>query len=100
MNVTKIHTPIATDNLTLNWPVVPCCMPQRTCVCGKTERALRWIAAQAGRVLQPNQLEWCLDQIGQVEGYDRREWENEEDQTVAAAVLQAWADAARDKGML
>ena len=42
----------------------------------------------------------CLDEIDRVEGYDRSDYENEDDARLAGSVLFAWADYARDKGLL
>lgn len=50
--------------------------------------------------MTPEQREWCLDEIGHVEGYDRLEWFGCTDAQLAKGVLQAWADYCRDKGLL
>jgi hypothetical protein len=46
------------------------------------------------------QREWCLDEIGGIEGYDRDEHVQDSDVTLAWTVLHAWVDYCRDKGML
>lgn len=71
------------------------------CVCLPTERALRgW---QSGAILvrmTPEQREWCLQEIGRVEGCDRADYENGSDAEVAAGVLTAWREYCRNKGLL
>lgn len=88
-----------------NLPAVDyCCTfdPQDTemgCICGDSERVLR--AVKLGKVsLTGAQREWCLSEIGRVEGYDRREHESNSDPDLAYSVLCAWTDYARDKGLL
>ena len=69
------------------------------CVCGASERVLR--AIQDGRIrLNSEQREWCMAEISSIEGYTREEYEMADDATVAHAVLCAWMDYARDKGLL
>ena len=49
-----------------------------------------------------NELErkWCLDEIGNVEGYTRADYEAYSDGDLASTVLRAWTDFCRDKGLL
>jgi len=69
------------------------------CMCGDSERVLR--AIQRGEIrLDDEQREWCKEQISAVEGYSRSEYEIADDYTLAAGVLSAWTDYARDKGLL
>jgi len=69
------------------------------CVCPTTEKALRAIKNSDLRMTL-EQREWCLNELNKVEGYDRREHEHDWDRTLANAVLCAWTDYARDKGLL
>lgn len=101
-----IATSLAVDNPALNWPKVGkfCCVGDQfinTCCCGTTERVLR--AYVAGKVLLPmtgDQRTWCLNQIGQVEGHTVSEYAHDDDATLAKAVLDCWAEYARDKRLL
>lgn len=71
------------------------------CFCMDTERALRAIIC--GRIttpLTPAEREECLEEIGWVEGYDRKDYETATDAQLAAGVLHAWLDYCRDKGLL
>ncbi len=66
------------------------------CLCGKEEKKLRVVAA--GRAaLDDKQREWCLAEVHRVEGWD--EYEYETDPMLADAVLEAWVDFCRDKGL-
>lgn len=69
------------------------------CVCPDTEKALRAVA-HSGAALNAEQREWCLREIGRVEGYDRKEHESATDRDLAHTVICAWTDYARDKGLL
>lgn len=72
------------------------------CACGPEERVLR-AYADSTLTLPPmtdEQREWCLDEIGGIEGYDRDEHVQDSDVTLAWTVLHAWVDYCRDKGML
>lgn len=88
----------------LTWPTVPCCIAGRMdmgCVCGPDERALRgFIQGTARPAMTGEQREWCLDQIGQVEGWKREDHAGACDSLLARAVLDAWVDYCRDKGMM
>jgi hypothetical protein len=85
----------------------PCCWDGTenagdSCVCGAEERVLR---AYAGGIqtlpqMTEEQKKWCLDEIGQVEGYERREHLTDSDIDLANTVLRAWVDYCRDKGLL
>lgn len=71
------------------------------CVCLYSERALRgFMERRPGTpvAMTLEQREWCLSQIEQVEGYDRRQYEDDSDRDLASTVLSAWTDYARDKG--
>lgn len=69
------------------------------CICGDSERVLR--AIQRGDVkLTDDQREWCRAEIDKVEGYSRDEYALADDLELAQAVLCAWTDYARDKGLL
>jgi hypothetical protein len=77
-------------------PDVPCQGCDETgCWCGLTEKALR-----AGVALTPEQREWCLNEIGSVEGYKRSDHEAEDDKQLGRSVLSAWVDYCRDKGLM
>ena len=79
-------------------PEVPCCMgPEHDggCLCGLTERVLR-----AGVALTAEQREWCLQEIGKVEGYKADDYRNLPDVELGGVVLSAWTDYCRDKGMM
>lgn len=65
------------------------------CICGNTERVLR-----AGAGLTAAQREWCLQEIDRVEGHSRKDHEGETDAELGQAVLSAWVDYCRDKGMM
>ncbi|OHD28241.1 MAG: hypothetical protein A2Y38_25290 [Spirochaetes bacterium GWB1_59_5] len=47
-----------------------------------------------------HQREWCLQEINEVEGWNRDDYEAVPDQELARAVVQAWGDYARDKGVV
>lgn len=106
--MSKIATPLGQDKLTLGWDSVGdyCCLPEEEacaveCCCGTTERVLR---AYTEKMLLPamttDQRNWCLNQIGQVEGRSMSEYAFDTDVELASAVLDAWTDYARDKGLL
>jgi len=46
------------------------------------------------------QRAYILDEIGSIEGYDRKDYESATDAEIAQAVLRAWTDYCRDKGLL
>lgn len=65
------------------------------------ERALRgWIRGEHKEPMTAEQREWCLGQIERVEGYKRTDYEASADADLAHAVLDAWTDFCRDKGLL
>jgi hypothetical protein len=72
------------------------------CVCGMTERALRWWMSphHTWMPMTPEQREWCLAEIDSVEGYRRADYEDVPDSQLARGVLDAWRDYCRDKGLL
>lgn len=77
-------------------PIVACCIDdEEGCACGLTERALR-----AGAALTAEQREWCLHEIGSIEGHTREDHEGSNDADLCRAVLSAWTDYCRDKGLM
>lgn len=69
------------------------------CVCGLSELFLRAVSnTDNGLALSEAQREWCLNEIGRVEGYVRDEWTGVNDGLLANGVLNAWRDYCRDKG--
>ena len=71
------------------------------CVCDPTERALRaWGWGIYDVPMTSEQREWALNEIGQVEGYNRADHEGDDDRMLARNVMSAWADFCRDKGLL
>lgn len=70
------------------------------CMCGDKEIALRAIAAgNYPRLMTFAEREWCRQEITRVEGYSEKDAEGA-DAAVARAVLGAWVDYCRDKGMM
>lgn len=65
------------------------------CECGDEERVLR-----AGAPLTSAQRIWCLEEIAAVEGYDAAQYSMSSDKELGAAVLSAWTDYCRDKGLM
>lgn len=86
-----------------NLPSVPChCvgpLDQAYCMCGDSEKVLRHIVWTNGK-LSNDQREWCLSEIDRIEGHSRADYKLCDDATVAAGVLSAWVDYARDKGLM
>jgi hypothetical protein len=90
-------------------PSAECCQgwtgPLRPCVCDEDERVLRGWASEMGmRAMTPQQREWCVEEI---EGCGDSTYQpgrivlfamSQKD--LASAVLHAWRDYARDKGLL
>jgi len=72
------------------------------CICGSEERILRgYIRGDASLPPMTSiQRDWCLDEIGSVEGHDRKDYEAFDDSNLARSVLNAWRDFCRDKGLL
>lgn len=74
------------------------------CICPQEERALRAYSHQGPDSTLPpmseTQRHWCLDEIGQVEGFERQEYEKAADHQLARGVLDAWVSYCRDKGLL
>jgi len=71
------------------------------CWCPPTEKVLRTIIdGRDDIVLTDDQREWCLQEIGRVEGYNRDDYKNGTSADLARAVLEAWTDYCRDKGLL
>ena len=85
---------------------VPCCWDgteeEGCCVCGEDERVLRGYCNPAWTVpaMTPAQRTWCLDEIGQIEGFERAEHVQDSDADLARTVLAAWTSYCRDKGLL
>jgi hypothetical protein len=72
------------------------------CICGADERILRGYIREDPKLppMTQAQREWCLNEIGSVEGYTRSDFECECDGGLARGVLNAWRDYCRDKGLL
>jgi len=84
-----------------NYCVCDNCAFQLTrCVCLDEERALRLVMRWTNMSLTRSQREECIREIESVEGYSRDDCEGLSDADVARMVLNAWADYARDKGLL
>lgn len=49
--------------------------------------------------MTPEQREWCLSEIDNVEGYERSNYATLPDDLLANGVLCAWMDYCRDKGL-
>jgi hypothetical protein len=82
---------------------VPCCgEPDEGCACGGDERVLRAYKRGEGdlKPMTQDQRQWCLDEIGQVEGYDIKDYVQYSDADLAHGVLSAWTDYCRDKGLI
>lgn len=91
---------MTTDTMPEPIPIVRCqCeghpLASNGCICPASERALR-----AGAALTDEQREWCLGEVASVEGYARSDGEDLNDADLGRLVLAAWADFARDKGLL
>ena len=72
------------------------------CTCPEQERALRAYVSRfpAPPLMNGKQRDWCLSEIGSVEGWRREDHVADTDQVLARAVLDAWTDYCRDKGLL
>jgi hypothetical protein len=72
------------------------------CVCGAEERVLRAYMRNDSKLgsMNAEDREWCLGEIAQVEGYDRKDYESCNDAQLARGVLNAWRDYCRDIGLL
>lgn len=86
-------------------PVYPCACfdPGQgwACMCGPSEKALRWFSGKPGAdLMTESQRAWCREQIGRIEGHRSDECDGSDDATLARAVLFAWRDYALDKGFL
>ncbi len=86
------------------WPSTDACCfgPDYSgaCVCGPAERILRvWAGKPAAVLMTPQQRAWCISEILAVEGYSQRDVDGVDDAMIAATVLNAWRDSARDKGL-
>lgn len=83
-------------------PLAPCCMgPDARCVCSPSERALRaWGWGGFKEPMTDAQREWCRDQIGRTEGYDRQDYDGMGDAAMARGVFSAWTDYCQDKGLM
>jgi hypothetical protein len=84
------------------WPRVACCLPAGwECHCPPMEAALRaWATGQVKGLLNSEQRAACLSEIGAIEGYRAEDYSDASDVDLARAVLDAWTDFCRDKGML
>lgn len=86
-----------------HWPDAGCCWPDYPggCICPPSEKALRaWKRGEITTPMNADQREFCLTEIGQVEGYTRADHAEDNDADLASAVLDAWTDYARDKGLI
>ena len=85
----------------IEWSGAPCCrtVSAADCMCGQQERYIRAVAA-GDMTLSPAQREYCLSEIGRVEGYSRADYESGDDRTIASSTLCAWLDYCRDKGLI
>lgn len=90
-----------------NCPLVEKCQcykdsPPEHCICPPTEKALRaWCRPEPGfQPMTPEQREWCLKEIDQMEGYRREDYQTCSDELLANGVLSSWVDYCRDKGLL
>jgi hypothetical protein len=83
-------------------PRCECYSSEFTCCCDATERSLR--AYMMGLITEPmtaEQREACISEIVYcAEGETRENVENLNDAELARAVLFAWTDFARDKGLI
>lgn len=87
----------------LSWPIenAPCCYGNDGCVCTDMEQAIRaWSGGVAMPAMTIGQREACLHEIGRVEGFVADDYAGASDRDVAAGVLEAWTEYARDKGLL
>lgn len=87
------------------WPEVACCDPARAavmgCACLPMERALRgWSRGAEMAAMKPEQREFCLSEVTQIEGYTRADGEGLNDADLSRLVLAAWTDYCRDQGLL
>lgn len=79
-----------------------CCMGNDPCICGHAERVLRGYIAHNPSLspMTTVQRDWCLDEIGSVEGHERHDYVEYADDDLASATLSAWVDYCRDKGLM
>jgi len=71
------------------------------CECAPSERALRaWSGGYAAAPMTVEQREWCLGEIGRVEGWTASDHTADTDADLARNVMSAWTDYCRDKGLL
>lgn len=88
------------------WPETECvCVghPEAAhgCVCPPEERALRaWMNGKEMPPMTDEQRQWCVDEIGKVEGYETAGLYAENDADLARTVIDAWVDYCRDKGLM
>lgn len=66
-----------------------------TCLCSDEECFLR-----SKPTMTAEQREWCLAEIAAVEGWRREDWIAASDADLASAVVNAWQDYCRDKGLM
>ena len=83
---------------------VPCCqgLNDQDCLCAHVdgaERVLRHVITNNGE-LTAAQRDYCRNEISSVEGYSIADCEGLSDSGLAHLTLSAWADYARDMGML
>lgn len=81
-------------------PEVDCPSCVTDCACGPTERALRAWGCNRIPAMTTEQRLWCFREIDSVEGWKAADYDGCTDDMLARAVLCAWVDYCRDKGLL
>jgi hypothetical protein len=80
------------------------CLPgEDLCCCPNGEQVLRayaYVEDTSLPLMNMDQHAWCVAQIESVEGHSADGHEPLTDRDLASGVLEAWADFARDKGLL
>lgn len=72
-----------------------CYDDEDACECSDTERFLR-----SGMKMSSEQRDWCLREIEQVEGHNRKDYADLSDKDLGRATISAWIDYCRDKGLM
>ena len=79
----------------------PCSIADSRCICPRNEWALRcYVHGEVIRPMTIAEREWCLGEIGRVEGYERNDHTQDLDADLARTVIDAWVTYCRDKGLL
>lgn len=83
-------------------PLLECATCEFSDRCIGEEAALRHFTykLEGFPAMTQEQRDWCLAEISAVEGWDSRYHVDEDDASLAGSVLHAWADYARDKGLM